>query len=341
MSLIDRNFLRRQAPTITVHKMRKQMKIKGVGGELHDASEFVMLDFYLKLTDNVMAHFQREIHIVNGLAANALLGIDIAEPEGWLIDLDAQLLTLPKCHGLKIPLSTKSHAPRSELSVFANEATIVKPHSRAFVNVATSNGEQLKLGDHDMIFEPKQLEVLTTFLALVSKQFSSILVQNTSNNAVTIGKHINLGQVIEADEDAMCNVMEEEVYFLLAQPPKHKVWSRLMYKGLLAAAVVAGRDSSSEAPQQIESVCQNGVTIFGDSFQSAKLRALVNDFEYLWKDRKTFAKTPNGEEMSIDLVIDWQTKYKAGHAHVYTAGTEDRKLIDKTFDDLHAQGRLQ
>ncbi|KAI0992393.1 hypothetical protein K3495_g15792 [Podosphaera aphanis] len=176
--------------------MRKQIKIKGVGGELHDASEFVVLDFYLKSTDNVMAHFQREIHIVNGLAANALLGIDIAEPEGWLIDLDAQLLTLPKCHGLKIPISTKSHAPRSELSVFAKEKTIIKPHSQALVNAATSKGEKLNVGDHDMIFEPKQLEALTTFSALVSKQCSAILVQNTTNNAVTIGKHMNLGQVM-------------------------------------------------------------------------------------------------------------------------------------------------
>ncbi|KAI1002384.1 hypothetical protein K3495_g5819 [Podosphaera aphanis] len=135
--------------------------------------------------------------------------------------------------------------------------------------------------------------------------------------------------------------MEEEVYFLLVRPPKLKVWSRLMYKGLSAAAVVVERDSPFGAPQRIESVCQYGVTIFGDSLQSAKLIAPVNNFENLWKDRKTFAKTPKGEEMSINLVTDWQLKYKAEHERVYTAGTEDRKLIDKTFDDLHTQGQLQ
>ena len=106
MSLIDRKFLRKQNPTAKLHRMKTEIKVKGLGTKLHDASEFTELYFYICGNDNVVAHMNREIHIVYKLSANALIGIDIAQPEGWIIDLDSQKLIMPKCYGLAVNIYT-------------------------------------------------------------------------------------------------------------------------------------------------------------------------------------------------------------------------------------------
>jgi hypothetical protein len=58
------------------------MTVRGLGDKQHDANQFAVLDFYLPTDSHLVAHFKREIHIVNGLEANTLLRIDIAVSEG-------------------------------------------------------------------------------------------------------------------------------------------------------------------------------------------------------------------------------------------------------------------
>ncbi|RKF71225.1 hypothetical protein GcC1_104010, partial [Golovinomyces cichoracearum] len=100
MSLTDREFLRSLCPTIEIQNMKKGMKVKDLGSKLYDASQFIEMDFYLPTSKGIIAHFRREIHIVDKLDARIVLGMYIALPEGWIIDLDSQLLTLPYCAGV-------------------------------------------------------------------------------------------------------------------------------------------------------------------------------------------------------------------------------------------------
>lgn len=81
--------------------------------------------------------------------------------------------------------------------------------------------------------------------------------------------------------------------------------------------------------------------LYGTPWQQIHLSALVNEFASLWENNNTFTKTPNGEEISIPLVEDWELKYKPGQARVYLVGREDCELIDKVFNELHEQGCLQ
>ena len=48
---------------------------------------------------------------------------------------------------------------------------------------------------------------------------------------------------------------------------------------------------------------------------------------------------PQEEWMRIPLRSDWESRI-SGKAKVYPLGTRDKKLVDQTFDELHAQGRL-
>lgn len=349
MSLIDRTFLKQQNPTAKTRRMKNGMKVRGLGTNLHDASGFIDLDFFIHSHDNVVAHFNREIHVVDNLSANALIGIDIAQPEGWIIDLDAQKLIMPKCHGISVNIYTQSHDDLKSIPIFAKNKSVVKPHSRALIAIASRKGDDIQIPERDMIYEPLKLDAFTTFPCLVSNLSRAVLVQNNSNSTITISKFTPLGTITDPEPDeGLIEIDEANIYHLVAQPPKTNSESRLLCKGLLSAAAF----SATTNPENLESTtsmdvactkeisCPNGITLYGNKNQQKILQSLVEQFCDLWKDQKCFAKTPAGEEMSIDLIPNWQSKYKPGQAKVYMAGTNDRKLIDKTFDELHDQGRL-
>ena len=50
-------------------------------------------------------------------------------------------------------------------------------------------------------------------------------------------------------------------------------------------------------------------------------------------------RVPEEEWMRISLRHDWQTKVSR-KAKIYPLGIQDREVVDKTFDEMHRQGRL-
>ncbi|RKF62348.1 hypothetical protein OnM2_034062 [Erysiphe neolycopersici] len=154
MSLIDGNFLQSLCPTIKINRMEKAMKVKGLGSRLYDASQFIEADFYMPTVNGLVAHFRREIHIVDNLDARILLGMDIASPEGWIIDLDSQLLTLPHNSGVQARIITIKKDKECKIPVFAASSCVIPAQSRSFVAVSSSKGNPLCVPQRDLVYEP-------------------------------------------------------------------------------------------------------------------------------------------------------------------------------------------
>ncbi|KAI1004620.1 hypothetical protein K3495_g3590 [Podosphaera aphanis] len=155
MSLIDKCALKKYSPTTPVLTMDKPMKVKGFGDKQYDASTFVVLDIFMPGSNNTTPHIRREFHIMENLDAKILLGIDIASPEGWLIDLKNEELVMPHCQGISVPISTKVRAPISTTRVFATSKTRVPSHSRKLIKVGNKDGSKINLPVHDKLYEPK------------------------------------------------------------------------------------------------------------------------------------------------------------------------------------------
>ncbi len=51
MTLIDRNFLRNQAPAIRIERLPSPISVQGLGSNTHQSGEFVNLTIYLPGTD--------------------------------------------------------------------------------------------------------------------------------------------------------------------------------------------------------------------------------------------------------------------------------------------------
>ncbi len=71
------------------------------------------------------------------------------------------------------------------------------------------------------------------------------------------------------------------------------------------------------------------------------MAAVVDKFPNLWKDTGNVVGVPESQHMEIPLLDNWEELYKPGQARVYPLGQRDREVIDKEFDKLYTQNRLE
>lgn len=76
MNLIDRQ-LQQQCPGIEIRTMATPMEVSGIGPSSHAANQYALVDIYLPGNNGRTAHSKREVHLVDSLKANLLIGIDI------------------------------------------------------------------------------------------------------------------------------------------------------------------------------------------------------------------------------------------------------------------------
>ena len=335
MSLIDRQFLQKYSPTSTVHTMRSRIRVRGVGNRLHEASQYAFVDFYFPTTNGCAAHFRREVHIVDDLSANALIGSDILYPEGWILEIPNEQAVLTHNMGLKVKLTVLTRGEKVRRKIYTGEKISVPPRSRALIPISGPKGQKLDLPDRDMIFEP-QNQSLTFFTHIVDKTTAGIVVQNDSDRTLTLSKNRKIGIVVDDDVEGFFVASTEDD--ILASKRSKTGWKRQMLKGLLAA--MAAVDIVKE-PTRKETRLDNGVTVYGDESTVSKIDGVVKDFASLWEDRGQQAKIPENEQMQIPLVDNWEEIYKPGQARVYPVGIQDREVVDQTFDKLHEQGRMK
>lgn len=277
MSLIDKTFLQRMCPTAKILRMKDSMKVRGIGDMLYDAASYVHLNFYLPTGTGLTAHFRREIHVVENLHAKILLEMDIAIPEGWIIDLDAQRLTLPHCMSIQVPISAIGKTARTALAVMSEKRHVMPPHSCAVIKITTTKGDVVNLPDHDMIFEPTQQDNLVSFAQLVSGKCEAIIMENSTEQFV-VPENQKLGEIIDYNAEAMTVVDENDVYHLTQVPSRiSSSWGRILTKGALAAAAKAMVMTASTVKNlslsainlahRRETLLSSGVTVFGNNSQ--------------------------------------------------------------------------
>ena len=88
-----------------------------------------------------------------------------------------------------------------------------------------------------------------------------------------------------------------------------------------------------------EVILPSGVTIHDSGSEAIDaFSKIVNEFPTIWKDTG-FAELPEENWMRIPLRSDWESKV-SGKAKIYPLGAKDRKIVDDTFDKLHALDRM-
>ena len=343
MSLIDRQFLKKLMDlglVVDIKKMPTPMRVRGLGTRQHDASEYTCISMYLPGSKGT-AMITREVHIVDNLSANVLIGIDIMKPEGMVLDLPRDVLVVGSCEGLEVPISTCTKPSRVDTAIFSKTRKVIAPHTDIKVLVQARRKPLRDLpADRDFIFEPAQHDSLSVCAHIVDHTMSEILVRNDTDQPITLPKRTKLGRVVEYEAQG-CYAVEADVQDLAHRPAKATQTSWIKKTVAAAMAVAAAFNAATTLPQT-EVAHPTGVIMY-DSGSTAipSLSAAVEAFPSLWKDTGNVINVPESEWMDIPLVDNWRDLYKPGQAKVYSVGPKDREVIDEAFDKLHEQNRME
>ena len=335
VSLIDREWLGEQCPNGSISKMASPLRVRGVGSSHHETAEFVTQHIYLPAIDEkrnpILACLYRELHIVDNLRAKMLIGNDIIGPEGIVIDVANKQARIGSCNAT----ATITAKPRGEYvrkKVLAKEPTIVPPRSEMILPTKPIDLPS----DRDFLFEPmKQVQTrMTMFAHIVDHKMSGILVRNESNVPVQVPRKLRLGNIHEMD-------FESCFHTDLVPQDLGSIGTGSMTDG---AKDDQSQDENSRMKPLLaeENRLSNGVMVYGKSSEEVEaLTNLVHEFPDIWIDTG-FVKVHEDEWMKLQLRNDWQDKMAGkGKAKIYPLGFKDREVIDKVFNELHSQGRLE
>ena len=356
VTLVDRAFLKSLLPDCEIRTMSTPITVRGLGSNLHQTAEYAIVPLYFQGTDSegskVLAMTSpREIHLVDQLKANILIGMDIMVPEDIDIIVTRSIASIGSCK-VEVPIEVKSVGKTVRLPVHAKQTTVIPARSEGQIPV-----HHAALPDRDFLFEPSD-SLLSLYAHLVDSSVPAVLAKNDTDVAVTVPRNHRLGTVYDTDFDNCYLVSQEDqadAINLATRIPSsehHGSWFKRVLKVLKPAAVAMLAASYSAFPATETTVLPkpkdisvsatpndivmpNGVTIFGNA---GSLQSAVDRFPSLWEEGE-FAKIPQEDWMRIPLRADWEQKVPKT-PRVYPLSNDAKKVVDKVFDKLHSQKRL-
>ena len=359
MSIIDRKFLSTLSGYEIKH-MGSKVRIRGIGSQIHLSDEFIVLTFYLRGKLNgqqAAAAITRELHVVDELKANMLIGNDIITPEGMCLDFSKQQLLIGSCQNIRVPFSTVARQdPHVKRTIRARAGTVLAPNSVTRVPV-TYHGQIPD--DRDFLFEPQLANVNLgdaggVFAHVVDSNFSFVQVHNTSTLPVTLPRRVRLGSVVEYNQDGCYHVDVHPVSASTGwrswkskglKVAKAAIMAALLTKASLPPAVpkdpsevpsVSSSSVSSSVDPNLERVLPSGITVYGAPDTADALTQVLEQYEDVFTDSGTTVDIPESDWMPINLKPGADPK----PARVYPLSQKDRDVVDDTFNKMHEQGKM-
>lgn len=204
MSLVDRDFLTAMIPTIQIRTLEQPVKVRGVGSQLYDCSQWVLVDLYMPgrnvRNEDAIAHCQVELHVVENL--NILIGNDILGPQNMDLCIQKGIMRMGST-GIEIPMTIKRRGKRVDRNVSSSRETVVPPRSTTHIPI--NYGKELPSGRNYTFFPKRQtgLELgpdggLVSHV--VNANFSFVQMRNSTDYPVLVPRRFRLGKIQDFEE---------------------------------------------------------------------------------------------------------------------------------------------
>ena len=326
VSLVDKTWLAKKHPSQKISTMPVPLKVRGIGASRHESNEFALTALYIPGLDRegseVYACIKCELHLVEGLKANMLIGNNILCTEGFTINLASASAHILSC-GVTIVINARNHSQFLRRNVLADATTFIPPKSEAFINF-----QQIPLPDsRDFLFQLFPQQQLTLYSHLLDHTSSKILVRNDAERSIQIPRRHRLDSITEIPfENCFATSVDHDA---ASTPPT----SPLLFherNGITIPPADAG----------LETELPNGIKIYRDRQAVEKITRLVNEYPSIWES-SGFVQVPPERWMKVHLKPGWESKVSAIKPRVYPLGIDNRRLVDETFDELQRLGRLK
>src|SRR5271169_6536349 len=120
MSLVDESVL--ESGALSSRKSQSPVHVKGIGDEMYLSKESVVLD----VTNTRLAKITREFHIVQDMDCGLLIGNDIIEPEGIVIDLAKKRMQISACDNMTCRLKVRRKRQTNRIIIRCAKETALK-----------------------------------------------------------------------------------------------------------------------------------------------------------------------------------------------------------------------
>ena len=269
-----------------------------------------------------------EVHIVDHLKANVLVGTCVLNTHNNSLNLGTQEAIISKCN--RIEIVAKPHSQLRRV-IKTYHAITIAPNSIMDIPVIY-HGTLPK--DRDFLFEPQSCHKLGhkggVYAHVVDSEMSFVKVKNSIPRPVKFLKHARLGTIVEYNGHG-CYMVSPEAESLATYGWRVSEQSDSTSTSLEMPIIPVRTDPNKE--HQLP----NGVTVYGDNDSASTLANLVSNFEDVFTDAGKTVDIPEAHWMPIKLKTGAQPKA----SRVYPLGQKDRQVVDETSDKLHAQGKLR
>ena len=230
--------------------MSTPLNVRGIGALKYESSKFAALSLYFPgknaVGDLVYAALRYEIHLVEGLRANLLVGNDIMSPEAMVINLGKKTAIIGTC-GVSIDVNARQRGKFLARKLLTNLDNVIPPRSEAMISL-----EKLPLPDNrDFLFHPAPQANLTLYSHIMDYETSRIFVKNASDLPLCIPRRHKLGHLLDMTYNNCFLIDTESAYNAASVPP-----SSLPFSVLEAGPTLPPTDAS------METVLENEIKVF-------------------------------------------------------------------------------
>lgn len=321
-SLVDRATLAQHWPTLEIRKRAVPITVKGIGDTTHSTADYVIMDLHFRgtqLSSNLpaIATIQREISLVDNLAANMLVGMDCLGPEQFDILNSKGYTTIGSCN-VKIPMAAWRNETRHKARVIMKDTTTVPANTTMRVPIIHSirNARTRQ----DLLFEPGDLPV-AAYALMANVTMTDIVVRNDTNGDKTLQRNQFVGHLVSIDPSAQAWMIDQADASAAselalrepAQPEQHVIQSALV-------------DESTTITHN------TGVKVFRREPDASRIGDILDEFAHVFTDNG-FADVPEDRQLRVHFKPDWH-KLIPPKCKVYPIGGPEQRIVEHTIDKL-------
>jgi hypothetical protein len=195
MSLVDESVL--ESGALSSRKSQSPVHIKGVGDEMYLSKESVVLDvFFPDVTNTRLAKITREFHIVQDMDCGLLIGNDIIEPEGIVINLAKKRMQISACDNMACQLKVRrKQRESSHVVVRCAQSTVVRAGAHLIKEQVPIRFSQLEKRYYPFKASSNLPKGCHLFMDRMSGHSTDIIVYNWSDKDVTFPKDFKFGYI--------------------------------------------------------------------------------------------------------------------------------------------------
>ena len=253
--------------------MSTPIKFRGIDASKHESSEFTALSLYFPgknaVGDLVYAALRCEIHLMEGLRTNLLVGNDIMSLEAMVINLEKKTAIIGTC-GISIDENARQRGQFLTKKLLTNQDSVISPRSEAIISL-----KNLPLpDDQDFLFHPAPQANLTLYSHIMNYEISKIIVKNASDLLFCVPRRHKLGHLLDMTYDNCFFIDTKSAYSAASIPPSSHPFS-----------VLGAEPTLPLTDTSMETVLENGIKVFGDVDVVRQISDLVAEYLSIWESQ--------------------------------------------------------